>query len=91
QKRQYWVQHQMITATAIHYSRGNNILVALGDDLGANRWSVRIQIRPLVSFIWIAAVIMALGGAIAISDRRYRSAKAAAPAPAGAAAPEHAA
>jgi len=77
------------TETAIHYSRGNNILVALGDDLGAGRWSVRIQIRPLVSFIWIAAVIMALGGALAISDRRYRLAKAAQALPA-AAAPEHA-
>jgi cytochrome c-type biogenesis protein CcmF len=89
QKRQYWVQHQVTTETAIHYSRGNNILVALGDDLGASRWSVRIQIRPLVSFIWIAAVIMALGGALALSDRRYAKATAAATAPVGAA-PEQA-
>jgi len=50
---------------------------------------VRIQIRPLVSFIWIAAVIMALGGALAISDRRYRLAKTAEPVPAEAA-PERA-
>jgi cytochrome c-type biogenesis protein CcmF len=91
QKRQYWVQHQVTTETAIHYSRGNNILVALGDDLGANRWSVRIQIRPLVSFIWLAAVIMALGGAIAISDRRYRLTKVAVEIPrAAGTAPEHA-
>jgi len=89
QKRQYSVQHQVTTETAIHYSRGNNILVALGDDLGAGRWSVRIQIRPLVSFIWIAAAIMSLGGALAISDRRYRLARTAAAVPA-AAAPEHA-
>lgn len=89
QKRQYSVQHQVTTETAIHYSRGNNILVALGDDLGAGRWSVRIQIRPLVSFIWIAAVIMALGGALAISDRRYRLARRADAVPAGEA-PEHA-
>ncbi|HEY2276441.1 MAG TPA: cytochrome c-type biogenesis CcmF C-terminal domain-containing protein, partial [Steroidobacteraceae bacterium] len=84
-----WVQQQVTTETAIHYSRGNNILVALGDDLGADRWSVRIQIRPLVSFIWIAAVIMALGGALALSDRRYRLSKAAAAVPEGATA-EHA-
>jgi cytochrome c-type biogenesis protein CcmF len=73
EKRQYWVQHQAITQTSIHIDRGNNLLVALGDDLGAGRWSVRIQIRPLVSLIWLAALIMAIGGAVAASDRRYRA------------------
>jgi len=77
EKRQYWVQHQAITQTSIKMNRGNNILVALGEDLGAGRWSVRIQIRPLVSLIWLAALIMAIGGATAASDRRYRTAKAA--------------
>jgi cytochrome c-type biogenesis protein CcmF len=77
QKRQYWVQHQATTQTAIHMDRGNNLLVALGDDLGAGRWSVRIQIRPLVSLIWLAALVMGLGGALAASDRRYRGAHAA--------------
>jgi cytochrome c-type biogenesis protein CcmF len=76
QKRQYWIQHQLTSETAIHMSRGNNLLVALGDDLGAGRWSVRIQIRPLVSLIWLAALIMAIGGALAASDRRYRPARA---------------
>jgi len=76
EKRQYWVQHQVITQTSIEVHRGANILVALGEDLGAGRWSVRIQIRPLVSLIWLAALIMAIGGATAASDRRYRTAKA---------------
>jgi cytochrome c-type biogenesis protein CcmF len=84
QKRQYWVQHQVTSETAIRMHRGNNLLLALGDDLGAGRWSVRIQIRPLVSLVWIAAFIMAVGGALAASDRRYRTARAAATAPAGA-------
>jgi len=61
--------------------RGNNLLLALGEDLGAGRWSVRIQIRPLVSLIWIAAFIMAVGGALAASDRRYRTARALAASP----------
>jgi cytochrome c-type biogenesis protein CcmF len=76
QKRQYWVQHQLTTETSIHVDHGNNILVALGEDLGAGRWSLRMQIRPLVSFIWLAALIMAIGGGIAASDRRYRTSKA---------------
>ena len=73
QKRQFWVQHQVTTETAITFSRGNNLLLALGDDLGAGRWSLRVQIRPLVSLVWLAALIMAIGGALAASDRRYRT------------------
>ena len=75
EKRQYWVQRQAITQTSIKMHHGNNLLVALGEDLGGGRWSVRIQIRPLVSLIWLAALIMAIGGATAASDRRYRTAK----------------
>jgi cytochrome c-type biogenesis protein CcmF len=85
QKRQYWVQHQATTETAIRMDHGNNILVALGEDLGAGRWSLRVQIRPLVSFIWLAALIMAIGGAVAASDRRYRNSKVAEAAAPGAA------
>jgi cytochrome c-type biogenesis protein CcmF len=79
EKRQYWVQHQVTSETAIKMTRGDNILLALGEDLGAGRWSVRIQIRPLVSLVWLAAFIMACGGALATSDPRYRAAKVAAP------------
>jgi cytochrome c-type biogenesis protein CcmF len=74
EKRQYWVQKTVQTEAGIGSFRGGNILVALGDDLGAERWSVRIQIRPLVNWIWLSAFIMAFGGALAASDRRYRAA-----------------
>jgi len=90
QKRRYSVQHQVTSETAIRVSRGSNLLLALGDDLGAGRWSVRIQIRPLVSLIWLAALIMAIGGALAASDRRYRSLKLAQPTAEPGAAPEQA-
>jgi cytochrome c-type biogenesis protein CcmF len=86
QKRQYWVQHQVTSETSIRMHRGNNLLLALGEDLGAGRWSVRIQIRPLVSLVWLAALVMAIGGALAASDRRYWSEKAAAAARAAGAA-----
>jgi cytochrome c-type biogenesis protein CcmF len=72
QKRQFWVQHQVTSETAIRVDRGNNLLLALGEDLGAGRWSVRVQVRPLVSLVWLAALVMAIGAAIAASDRRYR-------------------
>jgi len=81
QKRRYWVQRTVKSETAIRMHRGNNLLLALGEDLGSGRWSIRVQIRPLVSLVWIAAFIMALGGALAASDRRYRTARALATVP----------
>jgi len=81
QKRRYWVKGTVKSETAIRLDRGNNVLLALGEDLGGGRWSIRVQIRPLVSLVWIAAFIMALGGALAASDRRYRTARAVATAP----------
>jgi cytochrome c-type biogenesis protein CcmF len=55
-----------------------DLFTALGDDLGGGRWAVRAQLRPLIDYIWLAAGLMALGGALAASDRRYRSRQAAA-------------
>jgi cytochrome c-type biogenesis protein CcmF len=81
QKRQYWVQRQVTTEAAIQMHHGSNVFVALGDELGAGKWSVRFQIRPLVNFLWLGAAIMALGGAIAATDRRYRTAPQVATAP----------
>jgi cytochrome c-type biogenesis protein CcmF len=75
QKRQYWVQRQVTTEASIEMHHGSNVFVALGDDLGAGKWSVRFQIRPLVNFLWLGAFIMALGGGISATDKRYRIAK----------------
>jgi cytochrome c-type biogenesis protein CcmF len=72
EKRHYWVKGQVTTESAIRMTRATNLLLALGDDLGAGRWSVRIQVRPLMSLVWLAALVMAIGGALAGSDRRYR-------------------
>jgi len=72
EKREYWVQHTDTTASSIRMYHTSNILVALGQDLGKGTWSLRLQVRPMVSFIWLAAFIMAAGGMLAISDRRYR-------------------
>jgi cytochrome c-type biogenesis protein CcmF len=90
EKRHYFVQGVVTTESAIRMTRATNLLLALGDDLGAGRWSVRIQVRPLMSLVWFAALFMAVGGAVAGSDRRYRLAtrRAAQAAPAAAAARE---
>jgi len=74
QKRQYLVQQNWMTEAGISAGWNRDLFIALGDQLGNNTWSVRVQYKPLIRFIWLGAFIMALGGLIAISDRRYRSA-----------------
>ena len=74
QKRQYLVQQNWMTEAGIQPTWNKDLFVALGDQLGDGAWSVRIQYKPMIRFIWIGAFIMALGGFISVSDRRYRRA-----------------
>jgi cytochrome c-type biogenesis protein CcmF len=73
EKRNYWVARATQTEAGIHQKWNMDLFAALGEPLGANRWSVRAQLRPLIDYVWLAAGLMALGGALAASDRRYRS------------------
>jgi cytochrome c-type biogenesis protein CcmF len=73
EKRRYWVQNSVQTEAGIASRWNMDLFAALGDDLGAGRWSFRAQIRPLIDYIWLAAGLMALGGALAATDRRYRT------------------
>ena len=73
QKREYRVQKNPMTHAGINVAWNRDLFVALGDDLGGGKWSMRLQYKPLVRYIWIGAVIMALGGLTAILDRRYRA------------------
>jgi cytochrome c-type biogenesis protein CcmF len=72
QKRHFWVQQTDNSQAAISVNWSRDLFVAMGDSLGAGAWSMRIQYKPLVRYIWLGALIMAAGGIIAASDRRYR-------------------
>jgi len=65
-----------MTEAGIHPTLNKDLFVALGDQLGDGAWSVRIQYKPMIRFIWFGAVIMALGGLVSVTDRRYRKAAA---------------
>ena len=75
QKRQYMVQKNWMTEAGIHPTWNKDLFVALGDQLGEGAWSVRIQYKPMIRFIWIGAFVMALGGLVSVTDRRYRKAQ----------------
>ena len=73
QKRTYLVQQNPMTEAGIDAGWNRDIFVALGDPLGNEAWSVRLQYKPMIRLIWLGAIVMALGGVVAVSDRRYRA------------------
>ena len=73
EKRVYRVQTSPMTEASIDAGLPRDLFVALGDDLGNQTWSLRIQYKPMIRFIWLGCLVMALGGLIAIADRRYRA------------------
>ncbi|OGA17304.1 MAG: c-type cytochrome biogenesis protein CcmF [Betaproteobacteria bacterium RIFCSPLOWO2_02_FULL_63_19] len=72
EKRTYTVQNMPMTESAIDYGFFRHLYVALGEELGNNVWLVRVHYKPLIAWIWYGCLLMALGGALAASDRRYR-------------------
>ena len=61
-----------MTEVAIDRGFTRDLYVALGDPVGADSFSVRIHHKPLVNWIWGGCLLMALGGILAVADRRYR-------------------
>jgi cytochrome c-type biogenesis protein CcmF len=75
EKRVYHVQRNPMTEAAIDYGLTRHLYVSLGDSLGGGAWTLRIQIKPFVGWIWGGCLLMALGGLLAAADRRYRVAQ----------------
>jgi cytochrome c-type biogenesis protein CcmF len=72
EKRRYPVQNQIMTEAAIDPGLLRDLYVSLGEPLEDGAWSVRLYHKPFVEWIWGGCLIMALGGVLAVSDRRYR-------------------
>ncbi|PSV13834.1 heme lyase NrfEFG subunit NrfE [Photobacterium leiognathi subsp. mandapamensis] len=72
EKRFYSVAGSMMTEAAIDSGITRDLYVAMGEKLGDGAWAVRIYYKPFVNWMWAGALLMALGGALAISDKRYR-------------------
>ncbi|MEZ8947675.1 heme lyase CcmF/NrfE family subunit [Vibrio sp. 10N.247.311.18] len=73
EKRFYTTAKSMMTEAAIDRGVTRDLYIAMGERLDDNKsWAVRIYYKPFVRWIWAGSLIMSIGGAIAISDRRYR-------------------
>ena len=81
EKRVYPVQGMPTTEASIDYGFWRDLYVVLGDEQPGGGWAVRSYVKPFANWIWGGAILMALGGLISLTDRRYRVA-AGAPRPA---------
>jgi cytochrome c-type biogenesis protein CcmF len=71
EKRVYRVQQNPMTEAAIDTGITRDLYVALGESEG-DGWIVRVYIKPFIDWIWGGCILMALGGLLAVTDRRYR-------------------
>ena len=72
EKRLYDSCQMPMTEAAISVGLTRDLYISLGEQLNERDWSVRIHIKPFVDWIWGGCFVMALGGLLAITDRRYR-------------------
>lgn len=76
QKRNYVVSMMPMTEVGLYPSLFNEVYVALGEPIAkegiSDAWAVRVHIKPMVRWLWLGAIVMSLGGLIAVLDKRYR-------------------
>lgn len=75
EKRIYTIRNMPLTDAAIDARPMRHLYVSMGEQLGQQSWIMHIQYKPLVGWIWGGCILMALGGAMAAMDRRYRVSK----------------
>ena len=84
EKRVYRIQQSPMTEADIAPTLTGDLYVSLGEEVEGGAWIVRVYVKPFIDWIWGGCLLMALGGLLAVSDRRYRrkaSAAAGAPVP----------
>ena len=75
EKRLYVVQNRSMTEAAIDSGLLRDVYVAIGEPLDNDEWAVRVYYKPFVRWLWLGALVMALGGGVAMTDKRYRLAR----------------
>jgi cytochrome c-type biogenesis protein CcmF len=67
-----------MTEAAVDHNLARDVYVALGEPFDNGDWGLRLYYRPMMRLVWLGGLLAFLGGLVAISDRRYRLAQAAA-------------
>jgi cytochrome c-type biogenesis protein CcmF len=71
-KRSFPSRGMSITGTALLTRGVSQLYLSLGDTNPDGSLAVRLYYKPLVLLIWFGAVVMVIGGALSLSDRRLR-------------------
>ena len=72
EKRVYRVQQNPMTEASIDAGLTRDVYVSLGEEVDGGAWIVRVYVKPFIDWIWGGCLLMALGGLLAVTDRRYR-------------------
>ncbi|MBR9892694.1 heme lyase CcmF/NrfE family subunit [bacterium] len=72
EKRDYPVAKMPTTEAAIDYRFLRDIYVVIGDPQTGGGWTMRVYIKPLANWIWAGCILMAIGGILSLTDRRFR-------------------
>jgi len=72
EKRFYPATQTTLTEAAIDPGLTRDLYVSLGEPVAGGAWIVRVYVKPFVDWIWGGCLVMALGGLLAATDRRYR-------------------
>ncbi|MEN8934540.1 heme lyase CcmF/NrfE family subunit [Planktotalea arctica] len=72
EKRNYPVAQMPTTEAAIDYRFLRDVYVVIGDPQEGGGWTLRTYVKPLANWIWAGTLLMALGGTLSLTDRRFR-------------------
>ncbi len=72
EKRVYPVSRMPTTEAAMDIGFTRDVYLVIGDAQEGGGWAVRSYIKPFANWIWAGATIMALGGLLSLTDRRFR-------------------
>ena len=71
EKRQYFAGGNTMTEAGISAGFLADTYISLGEPLEGGAWAVRAHYKPLVRWVWLGALLMAVGGILAVFDKRY--------------------
>jgi cytochrome c-type biogenesis protein CcmF len=72
ERRFFALQNQTTSVTAIRTNPIADLYVALGEPAESGGWTIRAYWKPMISWIWGGALVMAFGGVVSLTDRRWR-------------------
>jgi cytochrome c-type biogenesis protein CcmF len=72
ESRTYAMPPMTTTEAAIRPTKLGDVYAVIGEAAADGGWAVRLYLKPLQYWLWIGCGMMALGGVVSLTDRRYR-------------------